>query len=189
MKTAGILLAGGASRRFGSPKMFAKHEGKEFYRYSWEALKPYCDTIAVVTKPEFLDRFPNKLRKLMDIEPFAGLGPLAGIYSAMESVEADRYIVLPCDMPYITADVVGRLLGAHSQDVTAVSVEGKRHPLVSVWQAGTAPSIRRALEGGNRRVMDVQTAHDVRWVEGRRLSDTPERSFKNVNTPNEIGKD
>lgn len=186
MKTVGILLAGGASRRFGSPKMFAKHEGKEFYRYSWEALKPYCDTVAVVARPEFLHRFPNKLRKLTDIEPFEGQGPLAGILSAMESIEADRYIVLPCDMPFITPDVVGRLLGAHSQDITAVSVEGKRHPLVSVWQAGTAPSIRRALGEGSRRVMDVQAAHDVRWVEGRRLSDTPEKSFKNINTPCEL---
>ena len=48
-----------------------------------------------------MERYPTEVKVVTDLAGIAGLGPLAGILSAMESVEADRYVVLPCDMPYI----------------------------------------------------------------------------------------
>ncbi|WP_153733247.1 molybdenum cofactor guanylyltransferase [Sporosarcina obsidiansis] len=188
-KTVGILLAGGQSRRFGSPKAFAKYQGQEFYHYSLDALRPFCDEIIIVTRPEFLGRFPADLRVMTDLEGFAGLGPLAGILTGMEAVAADRYIVLPCDMPFIQANVIERLLDAHCGDVSAVTLEGKRHPLVAVWQATVKPTIRQALNEGNRRVMHVQARHDGRWIEGSMLTTLPGLVFTNVNTPCELKGD
>ncbi len=48
-----------------------------------------------------MERFPRSVNVMTDLARYAGLGPLAGILSVMESVEADRYIVLPCDMPFV----------------------------------------------------------------------------------------
>lgn len=188
MKTAGILLAGGQSRRFGSPKAFATHEGRAFYQYSLEALRPFCDTLIVVARPEFAESFPDDLRVVGDLEQFAGMGPLAGILTAMEAETADRYIVLPCDMPFIEPDIIGKLLEMHTGDLSAVTVEGKRHPLVSVWEQRVKPSIRHALVKGNRRVMHVQAQHEGQWIEGALLTDKPDIAFKNVNTPGELGR-
>lgn len=186
MKTVGILLAGGQSRRFGSPKAFATHEGHAFYRYSLNALRPFCDEIVVVALPEFTGYFPDDVQVTTDLEEFAGKGPLAGILSAMDVMEADRYIVLPCDMPFIEASVMENLLAQHTGDVSAVIVAGKKHPLVSVWNDHVKPTIKQALQDGNRRVMFVQEQHSVRWIEGSLLTDTPEIAFKNVNTPCEV---
>ena len=186
MKTVGILLAGGQSRRFGSPKAFAMHEGHEFYRYSLNALRPFCDELVVVALPEFAQYFSGDVHVTTDLADFAGKGPLAGILSAMDMMEADRYIVLPCDMPFIEADVMKKLLELHKGDISAVVVDGKKHPLVSIWNKNVKPTIKQALQDGNRRVMVVQEQHNVRWIEGFLLTDTPEVTFKNVNTPCEL---
>ncbi|ARD48693.1 hypothetical protein SporoP37_11390 [Sporosarcina sp. P37] len=185
-ETAGILLAGGQSRRFGSPKAFAVHEGKSYYRYSLDALHAFCDETIVVARPEFAELFPEADHVTTDLEAFSGMGPLAGILSAMETVPAQRYVVLPCDMPFIEAGVIGKLLDLHKGDVSAVTVEGKRHPLVSVWECYVKPTIRQALLDGNRRVMHVQSQHEGQWIEGNLLTDTPGITFKNVNTPCEL---
>lgn len=185
-RTAGILLAGGQSRRFGSPKPLAEYEGAPFYQYSLQALKLFCEEIVVVTRPEFVDKFPKDLCVTTDLTQFFGMGPLAGILSGMEAVKADRYIVLPCDMPFIQQRVIGRLVNEHSGDVSAVTVEGKRHPLVSIWQASAKPMIRQALIEDNRRVMHVQAQLNGQWIEGSSLTDSPELVFKNVNTPCEL---
>ena len=184
MKTAGIVLAGGLSSRFGSPKAFAEWAGRPFYERSLEALSPFCEECIVVTRPELVERFPEGLLVTTDMEPFAGQGPIAGILSGMEELRATSYIVLPCDMPFMTADVIGRLLECHSSGVTAVVLDGKLHPLVSVWDGAAAKDLREALENGNRRVMDVQEKHGVRWIEGELLAgDDASRIFMNANTP------
>ncbi len=40
MKAVGIVLAGGLSRRFGSPKAFARIGTGYFYERAWIALEP-----------------------------------------------------------------------------------------------------------------------------------------------------
>ncbi|WP_339252162.1 molybdenum cofactor guanylyltransferase [Sporosarcina sp. FSL W8-0480] len=183
MKTAGIVLAGGLSSRFGSPKAFAEWGGRYFYELSVDALSPLCKEIVIVTRPELLERFPEKMHVTTDVEEFAGQGPIAGILSGMKKVKADRYIVLPCDMPFMTADVIERLLECHSSGVTAVVLDGKYHPLVSVWDKIVLPDLQEALENGRRRVMDVQEKHGVRWIEGGLLTEgDAERIFTNANT-------
>ena len=62
MKTVGIVLAGGLSRRFGSPKAFARLEAKYFYERAVEAYEPFCEEVVVVTRQELVDRF-GKMNK------------------------------------------------------------------------------------------------------------------------------
>ena len=184
MKTAGIVLAGGLSSRFGSPKAFAEWEGRPFYELSLAALEPFCEKCIVVTRPELVERFPAGLHITTDIAVFAGQGPIAGILSGMEKLQADRYIVLPCDMPFMTRDVVGQLLECHRSGVTAVVLDGKYHPLVSIWDADVASDLHESLKNGKRRVMDVQEKHGVNWVNGELLTeDDAHKIFMNANTP------
>ncbi|MFD1204915.1 molybdenum cofactor guanylyltransferase [Sporosarcina contaminans] len=183
MKTAGILLAGGLSRRFGSPKAFASWQGRQFYERSIDAIGQLCEELVIVTRQELVDRFPKELHVVTDIEPFVGDGPLAGILSGMEAIEADRYIVLPCDMPFTTEEVMRELIRRHHGGVTAVEVDGKRHPLCSIWDASVKKGLRNALENGQRRVMIVQENHGVRWIDGHELTKNARISFENVNTP------
>ncbi|WP_342508227.1 molybdenum cofactor guanylyltransferase [Sporosarcina sp. FSL K6-2383] len=183
MKTVGIILAGGLSRRFGSPKAFAKLGERYFYELAKEALKAHCDEVIIVTRQELLKCFPKDIKAITDIMDYMGLGPLAGILSAMESVEADRYIVLPCDMPYVDETVIGKLLLQHEQGVTSVVVDGRQHPLVSIWDYSVKDNLQDALENEQLRVLPVLASSGVRWIDGGLLTDDEKRVFTNVNTP------
>lgn len=99
--TVGILLAGGLSRRFGSPKAFAEIDGGLFYERTYQALEAACGHVVIVSREEFLPLFPKELDVITDLLVVAGKGPLAGIFSAMALRPAERYMVLPCDIPFI----------------------------------------------------------------------------------------
>ena len=101
MKTVGIVLAGGLSQaiRFSEGVCRIGRIGISM-SCAVDALAEHCDEVIVVTRPELIGTFSEGVgyyRYTLNLQDY---GPLAGILSAMESVEADRYIVLPCDMPY-----------------------------------------------------------------------------------------
>lgn len=132
-KTVGILLAGGMSRRYGSDKAFAKINDYYFYEKAYHALEGVCDEVIIVTRKELLDLFPADYTVITDIDAYVGCGPLAGIYSAMMYREAERYVVLPCDMPLIDSHIMKQLLCRHQTEITIVEVAERLQPLISVW--------------------------------------------------------
>lgn len=184
MKTVGILLAGGESRRFGSPKAFAKKEDRYFYSYVYEALAPSCDHVVISTRPELVERFDQHQVTITDVSPFEGQGPLAGIYSVMTTYPAERYIVLPCDMPYVSAEAVEQLLIHASKEVavSAVQLGDTLLPLVSVWDKQMKELLLTNLEQGNRRVMAILEQVGVQWIQGEHLVKDV-TMFRNINHP------
>ncbi|QUW21038.1 molybdenum cofactor guanylyltransferase [Sporosarcina sp. Marseille-Q4063] len=186
MKTAGIVLAGGLSRRFGSPKAFARFDSEYFYERSIEALEPFCEEVVVVTREELIEHFPQSINTITDMPEVAGLGPLAGIYSAMEAIDADAYAVLPCDMPYVDYSIMNRVRKFHQGGVTAVMAAGKHHPLVSVWNKETKESILDALLNERLSVMNLLQELDVTWINGDSLTQNEKRIFTNINMPNDL---
>ncbi|MEK5067372.1 molybdenum cofactor guanylyltransferase [Sporosarcina sp. FSL K6-1508] len=181
-KTVGIVLAGGLSRRFGSPKAFAKRGNQYFYEWAMDALAICCDEIVVVTRPEHMERFPSHVHIMTDLVAYAGLGPLAGILSVMESVEADRYVVLPCDMPYVDGSVMSRLMKHHERGITAVVSYGRYHPLVSIWDEKLKIAVKKAVENSQLSVMNILSITNTVWINGSTLTDDEKRVFMNVNT-------
>ncbi len=186
MKTIGIILAGGLSRRFGSPKAFGRIDEEFFYERAIKALRPHTDEIIVVTRPELKEYFPAELTVIIDLPEVSGFGPLAGILSAMEFVEADRYVVLPCDMPYVTDKIISQLIAKHHGAATAIEATGHHHPLISVWNDEAKILLRQTLEAGQFRVMILLEKLGVTWIDGDTLTNDVQRVFRNVNTPTDL---
>ena len=182
---AGVILAGGESKRFGTPKAFVKYQEKYFFEHSIEALAPFTDKLIVVSHPSFTDRFSYRslMKVLEDLAPYRGNGPLSGLYSVMKQVEAEWYIVLPCDMPLITAKVISQLIEAADETVDAVIpvISGKIHPLVAVYHQRVLPVLTEQLANGDYRMMDVIRKLNVKEITEADLP-SAKRLFKNINT-------
>ncbi len=179
----GIVLAGGESRRFGSPKALAEYEGRFFYEYAVGALASHCTETVVVARPEHADRFPDKLTVIGDLPSYAGHGPLAGILSVMEKVESDWYAVLPCDVPFADSRIFDILLSNRGDGETiALEAEGKLHPLMSIWNRQSASRIREALQAGRRSVRPLIDT----WADGSNLLKESPAIFDNVNRPGQL---
>lgn len=181
MKTVGIVLAGGLSSRFGSPKAFAKVANRFFYEAAVDALKPHCDEIVLVTRSELVARFPQDLHVVIDVKPYVGLGPLAGIYTGMAACSAERYVVLPCDMPFMTAAIIEQLIVQHFGEVTAIQTGSYDYPLVSMWESHLKVHIKQSLDKNKLGVMRFLQTVETSWIPGEGLTEDYEKVFRNIN--------
>jgi molybdopterin-guanine dinucleotide biosynthesis protein A len=143
----GILLAGGASSRFGSPKAFARFGGETLAERAWRLLGELCEERIAVGRHEGLP-FPA----LAD----EATGPVAAIAEGIRNATHDVAVVIPVDMPLLTPAAL-RLLPESCRDA-------------AVAQAGPLPCAvaRRALpafETGERRLRTVLEGLDTAHVE------------------------
>ncbi|WP_281864214.1 molybdenum cofactor guanylyltransferase [Planomicrobium okeanokoites] len=182
MKTVGILLAGGLSRRFGSPKAFAKIGDDYFYEKVHQALSAVCDEVVIVTRKELVQLFPQELEVATDHVAVSGRGPLAGISTAMKLKRADRYMVLPCDMPFIgpaeTRELL-KLVNSKAQ-VTAVKTEDEKIPLFSIWAGNFAEELEQAIGDEKLSVFDFLNSLETTWIDHWLIHPNKDK-FRNIN--------
>jgi molybdopterin-guanine dinucleotide biosynthesis protein A len=191
----GAILAGGESRRFGSPKALATVGGVRI-------IDRVVEAVARVTAPLILlanepDMFADLgLPSRPDVRP--GLGALGGIHTALLwAREAGRTGVLAvaCDMPFPCEPLLARLrdgafrpvAGQDLPDVLVPESRGRRgvEPLCAAYGVGCIAAIEARLDVDDRRVIGFHEDVDARRVpigEVEALCD-PTRAFLNVNTP------
>ncbi|WP_347549604.1 molybdenum cofactor guanylyltransferase [Pseudalkalibacillus hwajinpoensis] len=185
MKVAGILLAGGESRRFGSPKAFATYKGEPFYRIILNQLDSIVDRSVIVSKQELIGKFQQvssyPVNVITDNESYCGMGPLAGIYSAMKSLDADYYITVACDMPLVTSDIFAFLVDkAKRHDASVVPVvDGRVQPLCAIYHASCKPTIEANLKAGRKRMSDFLKDCEIHYAP---FGVDHKQWFMNINT-------
>lgn len=184
MDTLGIVLAGGLSSRYGSPKAFAQVNGTAYYEIAVHALKGISSQVIIAGREEHLDCYHPETSVVTDVEPFSGCGPLAGIYSAITLYPASRYAILPCDMPNMRPEVMETLVKyCADEDVIAVEADGVYHPLVAIYDQRIKSMIRQSLEQGQYSVMKLLKQVKTRWIQGNELTVNTDLVFRNMNTP------
>lgn len=186
----GVLLAGGESRRFGQPKAFAEYNSKFFWQHSMHALKETTERQLIISHQNLLERFKEETGEivLMDDPKFKGDGPMAGIYTAMKNEKSEWYLILSCDIPLISADLIHKLQTFITPDKKIIipNIEGKLHPLVGVYHYSVYPLIERQLENKERKMMKLLNQVEVRYVTEKELQTDP-KIFSNINSPYDYG--
>lgn len=145
MTCLGAILAGGASRRFGSDKALALWNGQSLLAHGVANLAPHVDAIIICGR----DRGPEGIVCIPDF-PAADLGPLGGLCAALRHAAAhghDRVLSIGCDTPLLAPDLLARL----------AAPDGDRHliqsPVIGGWRAVHGESLAQHLiAGGDRSV-------------------------------------
>ena len=135
----GLLLVGGASRRFGSAKALAELAGETLAARAWRLLGEACDErIAVGKQADGLDLpFP-----LLD-DGSVVRAPIAGVVAGLRAAAHDVCVAVPVDMPLLRAEAL-RELAAACRDA-AVPPTG---PLPGAFRKSALSVLeRRLLEG------------------------------------------
>ena len=99
-----ILLAGGASRRFGSEKLTANFHGKPLYQYALDALSEITDhPIRVVTRNKEISEAARS-RGFYPVEaPPPDEGVAASIRAGVKACRPNAFLCFfVCDQPYFT---------------------------------------------------------------------------------------
>lgn len=188
-KIIGIVLSGGQSRRFGSPKAFARKDGKYFYQYSIDALSSVVDSFVLVTNPTLISKFLYEQEVnfaiITDKKEYDGLGPLAGIFSGMEYIRGDWYVISPIDVPFINRNIFQSLLLHRDKNIDAIIpvVSGKIQPLLSIYHYRVKRLIQLQLESNTLSVQELLKKCRVKYV-----SMEEEKAFYNINRRSDYEK-
>ncbi len=170
----GVLLVGGASRRFGSPKALARIGGETLAERAHRTLTEAFGPPLVLGKTEDgLDLpFPVEDDGL-DVR-----APIAGVAAALRRAPGDLVVVLPTDMPGVTPAFLVRLAEAATDDA-AVPDTG---PLPGAYRRSALPVLERRIAAGELALRDALAELDTRVVPGN-----PEE-LANVNTVEDLAE-
>jgi len=183
----GAVLAGGASARFGSPKWSAMVLGQTMGARAVAALAPHTSRVVAISGDP--DIVSLGLQARADLHP--GRGPIGGIHTALawaHELSMAGVVVLACDLPLVTADVVGAIVGAWAGEavVAPMGLRGPE-PLCALWSVGALPHVEAAANGAARsprRLLDELHGRVLAVAAATRAAGI-EDPFLNVNTPSE----
>lgn len=188
MKPTAVILAGGASRRFGAPKALADWGGKPMVAAVARALAPAVGETLVVAKDADALRFleDEGVRLVPDL--FAERHALGGLYTGLLQARAEFCFVCACDMPLVRAEAVARLwrLSADRQAVVPIW-RGEPQPLCALVRRDAAPALRRRINRGRFGLTPAFAALDTRFVPAEEIDPTG-RSFRDLDTPAEYAE-
>lgn len=180
-----VILAGGAARRMGGEdKGLTELNGKAMIAHVIERLQGQSQQI-VINCNRNREEYARFGYPLIEDSLSGGLGPLAGVLSALEQSDSDYVLSVPCDTPLLPTDLIKRMLQTLQQEnAEACSVsDGERlHPVVLLVKRSVLAGLRAYLASGGRKVHDwfYSVAHC-----SSDFSDQP-GAFVNINTPQQL---
>jgi len=158
----GVLLVGGASRRFGSPKALARLGEETLAERAWRVLGEACEERLAVGKGELELPF-DVLDDGVELR-----APIAGVIAGLREATHEIAVFLPVDCPLVTPRLL-RALG----EARAVPQSG---PLPGAYGKADLPLLERRLAGGELSLRGVNP----------RVLQVDERLLANANTPAEL---
>jgi molybdopterin-guanine dinucleotide biosynthesis protein A len=167
----GVLLVGGASRRFGATKALARLGDETLAARVWRTLGECCgERIAVGKRADALDLpFP-----IVD-DGTEMRAPLAGVVAGLTRASNAVCVFCPVDTPLVTADALRALVAACAD--AAIPQTG---PLPGAYRKSALPVLERQLAEGRLALRDALEEFDTRVVE------LDPAQLVNVNTPADL---
>jgi molybdenum cofactor guanylyltransferase len=157
---SGVVLAGGASRRFGGDKLAEPIDGVPLLGLAVQALAGVVDEIVVVHAPGRSaprlgpDDPDHPVRYVSDPEPFGG--PLVGVRTGLAAAQGTAVLIVGGDMPSLVPGVLHLLVDHVPAALTDPA--GVLRPLPCAVDRLTALAVAdELLAGGERRLRALLT--------------------------------
>lgn len=177
---AGVVLAGGQSRRMGRDKAVLDWNGAPLAQHVAGVLNAAgCDSVVQVGGDAATgvavvpDRYP-------------GQGPLGALLTAADVLDRTWLAVVACDVPLLRPVTMARLIDRavlHPEFDVVVATTRCVQPACAVWRRSTVETeVRRMWDAGER---------SLQGALGRLAADhlaVPARDLHNVNTPSDLAQ-
>ena len=182
---AGVILAGGRSRRMGGiDKAFIRLNGKPLIEWVIDRISPQVERLYVNTNHQH-EKYKGLGYPLIADTVGPDIGPLAGILTGLESASSQYLLTAPCDVPLLPENlcaVLYRHLYETGARAATIYDGDKLHPVISLLDCTLAASLHAYLKAGHRSVAGWLDSIGVLRV------DFPgqHNAFLNVNTPDDL---
>lgn len=183
----GVILAGGLGRRMGGvDKGLQQLRGRPLVAWVAERLGPQVDELLISANRNGESYAALGHRVLADrITGFAG--PLAGLHAALTVARHPLVATVPCDTPFLPAELVSRLseaLNESAADLAVARTFNQPQPVFCLCRRALLSSLGAFLAGGGRKVEHWQATLQVVEV----AFDDQAECFENINTGEDLGR-
>jgi molybdopterin-guanine dinucleotide biosynthesis protein A len=181
----GVVLAGGMGRRMGGvDKGLVLLDGRPMVEHALGRLRPQVDAV-LINANQNLDRYAAFGAPVIP-DAIAGFaGPLAGLHAGLSAAATEFVVTVPCDSPFLPADLVARLMAglvAQNADLAVARTFDQPHPVFALVRRRVLPHLAGFLDGGGRKIdawyatlSTIETAFD-----------DEADAFRNINTGAEL---
>ena len=175
------ILCGGKSSRMHSEKGLVLYKSKPFIEHVIDAVLPISNNIQLVTNSNNYDYLAYP--KIKDI--IVDKGPLGGIYSALYYSESEMNLILSCDIPLISSEIVKELIDKHKAyfDVTVFEDNFRIHPLIGIYSKKIIPILQKAIHENELKLMHFITNVNHQCIP---IANEKRNHLKNVNSLAEL---
>jgi molybdopterin-guanine dinucleotide biosynthesis protein A len=185
MNVSGIVLAGGLGRRMGGvDKGLLLLHGEPMVQHVIARLAPQVAEI-VINANQNLERYQGFGHRVISDRIGGFAGPLAGLHAGLAAISNPLAVTVPCDSPFLPADLVMRLKDHLGANDLAVAKTGEQpHPVFALVKRSVAANLEAFLAGGGRKIDAWYASLKVVEV----AFDDEADAFRNINTREELHK-
>jgi molybdopterin-guanine dinucleotide biosynthesis protein A len=181
----GVVLAGGQGRRMGGvDKGLVELDGRPLVAHVIERLAPQVGAL-LINANQNRERYEAFGAPVVADAVGGFAGPLAGLHATMERAVSDYVVTVPCDSPFLPADLVARLaagLAANSAQLAVAKTLDQPHPVFALVRRDLQEHLAQYLADGGRKI-DAWYA-TLAMVEVAFDDETD--AFRNINTRAEL---
>jgi molybdopterin-guanine dinucleotide biosynthesis protein A len=181
----GIVLAGGMGRRMGGvDKGLVALGDRPLVAHVVARLAPQVGAL-LINANQNLDRYAAFGAPVVPDAVGGFAGPLAGLHAGMTRATTPYVVTVPCDSPFLPADLVSRLaagLAAANAQLAVARTFDQPHPVFALVRRDVLPDLAAFLDGGGRKI-------DA-WYASLAVVEVPfddeADAFRNINTAAEL---
>jgi molybdenum cofactor guanylyltransferase len=177
-----LVLAGGRSLRMQTDKAALAYHGRAQLAEAMQLVAPLVARAFVSVRADQVDD-PLRAGFAQIIDRHENLGPIAGILAAQEQFPEVAWLVLACDLPFVTAATLEHLLDARdpARDATAYlsSHDGLPEPLCAIYEPASRQRLAAYLARGRqcpRKFLSQANAHLIAAPDARALDNINTRA-------------
>jgi len=180
----GLVLAGGASSRMGRDKAAIEYHGRSQLQHAFDLLSTVCERSFVsVRADQRADATRASLPQIADRHD--NIGPLAGIGAALDTHPEAAWLVVACDLPFLSRETLQHLIDHRNitQIATAYrsSHDGLPEPLCAIWEPSSREHVSQWIAADKRCPRKLLINFEATVIE-----QPDRRALDNINTPEEF---
>ncbi len=185
IEVTGVVLAGGQGSRMGGvDKGLQAFRGRPMVAHAIERFAPQVDEL-LINANRNVEAYAGFGHRVIADEIAGFAGPLAGFERALAHAAGTLVATVPCDSPFLPADLVARLRAAlegAGADLAVAKTGDQAHPVFCLMRRSVHRSLTDFLASGQRKI--------DRWYAALRVTEVPfddeADAFLNINTREEL---
>lgn len=164
----GLVLAGGASTRMQRDKAALRYHDKPQLQWTYDLLTTVCECVFVSVRAD-QTRDPTRAGLPQIVDCQEGVGPIAGIAAAQAAHPDVAWLVVACDLPFLSPATLDHLL-AHRDPKRSATAYRSTHdslpePLCAIYEPAARAAIEPYLAAGRHCPRKFLLSSDANLIE------------------------